>query len=354
MKKILWALCAVMMLSLSACHKDNPDPENIPGGGGEGGGSNPPAQIPTGEGIFNPAQRLISIAIDGTTSEEWTWANDVLTTILTADDNGNLVESGWFDYDNYRIVSMTGTIEGMPVEVGYTYSGDKLATVSVFSGPMEVINITFTHNAAGKPSHLTMEINEVLLALLPQLFGDGFPDIFNNSTLTPSKWGINSTDFSADLAWQGDNVAQIILNGQISISATLGEIRQMVNLDSMLGSYASVLSLLGDSAVMPITVMLNDTSDFTYDDKDNPFYGFLGRLDPAIFSANNVTYSCNRISVYLSTLLDVGFSTIPITFPMPVPVENAPQTFSYTYNAAGFPETVTNGEGSVTQYTYQQ
>ncbi|MBQ8702959.1 MAG: hypothetical protein IJ524_01125 [Bacteroidales bacterium] len=354
MKKVLWALCAVMMLALSACNKDNPNPENVPGGGGEGGGSNPPVQTATGEGVFNPAQRLISIAIDGTTSEEWEWANDVLTTILTADENGNLVESSWFEYDNHRIVSMTGTLEGMPVEVGYTYSGDKLAAVSVYSGPLEVLNIAFTHNAAGKPSHLTLEINETLLAFLPQLFGDGFPDIFNSKSTIPSKWEINSTVFTADLAWQGDNVAQVIFNGQININATLGEIRQMANLDSLLGSYASYLSLLGDSTVMPISVTMNDTSDFTYDNKNNPFYGFLGRLDPTVLSANNVTASDTRVSVNLATALDLSFMTIPLSFPLPVPVENGSQTYSYTYNAAGFPETVTDGDGSTTQYTYQQ
>lgn len=353
MKKLLWALCAVMLLTMSACKKDNPEPENIPGGG-NGGGSNPPTQMPTGDGVFNPAQRLISIAIDGTTSEEWAWDNDVLTTIMTADDNGNMVESSWFEYDNYRLTSTTGTLEGMPVEVSYTYNGDKLSLVSVYSGPMEVMNVVPTRNAAGKVNHLTMNINETLLAMLSQLFSDGIPDILGK--MQPAKgtgkFGIDNTAFAADLTWQGDNVSQLVFNAQISGSVTLAEIRQMVNIDSLIGTYASMLSYLSDTTPLPLTVTMADTASYIYDNQHNPFYGFLGAFDPTNLSANNPTEITNRGTATLTLTLDLGFMQLPLTFPYPM--GNTTETRSYTYNAAGFPLTFTDGEGSVTQYTYQQ
>lgn len=351
MKKLLWALCAVMLLTLSACKKDNPEPENNPAGGG---GSNPSVQMPTGDGVFNPAQRIVSIAIDGTTSEEWAWANDVLTTIMTADENGNLVETSWFEYDNYRLASATGTLEGMPIEMSYTYNGDKLSLLSLYSGPMEVMNIVPTRNAAGKVNHLTMNVNETLLAMLSELFGNGFPDILGKlqPTKGASKFSINNSAFAADLAWQGDNVSQLIFTAQITGSVTLEEIRQVVDLDSLAGAYASMLEYLSDTTPIPFSVAMADTASFTYDSQHNPFYGFLGALDPTNLSANNAIETTNRGTATLTVTIDLGFMQLPLTFPYPM--GNTTETHSYTYNAAGFPVTATDSEGSVIQYTYQQ
>ena len=353
MKKLLLALCAVMMFSLSACKKDNVEPENPSGSGN--GGSNHQTEIPTGEGVFNPAQRIVGISIDGEESEEWEWANDVLTAIMTAD-GGNMIETSSFEYDNYRVSRMFTRFQGMPLEVEYTYTGDKLASVMATSGSMEILSIVFGHNATGKVSNMTMSVNEYVLAMLSQLIGNEFPNIFGKGPLATMerKLNIQSTSFSADMDWQGENVTRFILNGEIGVEATLAEIRQMVNIDSLLGTYASFLSVIPDSTVIPMTIVVCDTNEFTYDSQHNPFYGFLGRIDPTVFSANNVTASTTGLSAVLTATLNLGFMTLPLSFPLPLPVEAAPQSFTYTYDAAGFPVTATDGNGSVTQYIYQQ
>ena len=349
MKKVVLALCAVMMLGMAACKKDNVEPAN------PSGGDSHPTQIPTGEGYFNPVQRISSIIVDGEVSEEWDWNNDVVTTIMTPGEGGSMLETSWFEYSNYRLMGANTTLQGMPVLIDYSYSGDKLASVSASSGPMEVLNIVFTHSAEGKISHLTMNINEYVLAILSELFGNSFPNIFGKTlAAVPGKFSVNSTDFAADLTWQGDNVSQFALAGDVSIDATLGEIREMINLDSLLGSYSVFLSALGDSTVIPITISLSETSTFTYDNKSNPFYGFFGRLDPSMLSANNVTTVSNDVSATLSASLNLGFMVLPLSFPLPIPVDVSPVNLTYTYNAAGFPETATAADGSVTRYVYLQ
>jgi hypothetical protein len=47
-----------------------------------------------------------------------------------------------------------------------------------------------------------------------------------------------------------------------------------------------------------------------------------------------------------------SFTTIPFTLPYPIPSQS--QSNTYTYNAAGYPETITTEEGFVTQYVYQE
>ncbi len=354
MKKILLALCAVMMLGMTACNKDNGTTEPVNPSGGNGGGDNPPVQMPTGDGVFNPAKRIVSIAVDGTTTEEWTWANDVVTTIATADENGNMLETGWYEYDNYRLASATTTLQDMPVEVSYTYNGDLLTMMSLYSGPMEVMSVVPTRNAAGKVSHLTMDLNPVLLAMLSELFSGGIPDIFGliRPAQNAGKLSVDNSALAADLTWQGDNVSQIVFSAQIDGSVSLDEIRQMVNLDSVAGSYASMLSYLVDTTAIPLTITLADTASFTYDSQHNPFYGFLGALDPTTLSANNATVTTNSGTAMVTITLNFGLMQLPFT--LPYPLGTTTETRTYTYDAAGFPTSFTNGEGSVTQYTYQQ
>ena len=348
MKKILWALCAVLMLSMSACKKDNVEPTN-PSGNGNGNGTEQPVQIPTGEGYYNPAQHITRIVVDDETSEEWLWTNHVLTTIMTAADEGALEETQWFEYDNYRVKSMDTYIQGMPVTVNYTYSGDKLAAVSATNGSTEVLNVVFTHNSNGKVSQLTMNINPDLLSMLSELFGNGFP-MFKGKNA--SKFSINNTAISASLSWQGDNVSRVLLTAEVNGSVSLSEIRQFVNLDSIANDYVSMLNILRDTSAIPITLTLNDTADYTYDSQHNPLYGFLGALDPTIFSANNATSTANSSGAKLTITLDFVYFTVPFT--QSYPLGTTTETYTYTYNAAGFPETATSSEGSTKQYIYQE
>ena len=52
--------------------------------------------------------------------------------------------------------------------------------------------------------------------------------------------------------------------------------------------------------------------------------------------------------------ITLNFGLMQLPFTLPYPLGTTTETRTYTYDAAGFPTSFTNGEGSVTQYTYQQ
>lgn len=354
MKKVLFALCTVLMLT-TACKKDNDGPENLnpSGGGNQGGGTEQPETIPTGEGIFNPAQKIVSISIDGEASEVWVWTDSMLTAINTADEMGALTESSTFTYNNYRVTQMNSRLQGMPFTANYSYSNDKLASVTATANGMPLLAINFTHNA-DKVSHLSVDVNSMLLALISEMFGNGMFDFFDWFNLgkgsNTGKWSIDDVTINADMNWQGDNVSQVLLSTQLSLTATLGEIRKMINLDSLLGSTAYMLSALPDTTSIPLNIEMQDTLSYSYDTQHNPFYGFLGSLDPTTFSANNVTASTSSATAIFSATLNISYLTIPVSFPYPL--GSTTKVFTYTYNTAGFPTTVTDSEGTRKEYLY--
>lgn len=359
MKKVLMMLCAVAVLAMVGCSKDPTDPEHINGGGGNGngGGTDRPDPIPEGEGIFSPAQKIDTILVDGQVSEIWNWTDNKLMNVYSSEGDRSFTYNGW------RVATLSTIMQQVPVEATYTYSGDKLASVDAYSGNIQAVGIVFNHNAAGgKISDMSLNINSTMLGLLSQLIGNGGIPGFTKGM---SKFSIENTDFNARLTWQGDNVSRMILDGSVSINTTIDEARNlfsMMNMDS-LGSFNidSMISFFGpllmDSNLV-VTVQLADTTNYTYDNNNNPFYGYLGALDVTTFSANNAntmqSSGVAQMSITANTLF--GVQTIPIPFSIPIGTRS--ETYAYTYNNAGFPLTVTVTDGdnasSVKHYKYKQ
>ncbi|MBP5527633.1 MAG: hypothetical protein J6X79_04170 [Bacteroidales bacterium] len=353
MKKILYALCAMMMLAMTACHRD----DNNPQGPANGGGTPQPDPIPTGEGIFNPDQKIETIAIDGQTSEQWVWTNGKLMMVENADGATS------FEYNGWRVSEMTTILEGTPVDVEYAYDdNNKLATVDAYSGNMHAIGIVFNHNnAAGKISDMSLNINSTLLGLLSELIGNGGIPGFTKGM---SKFSIENTDFNAHLTWEGDNVKRMILDGTVSINTTIDEasnLLSMMNIDSLgsfnLDSIISTFSFLLTDSNLLVTVQLADTTDYTYDSQNNPFYGYLGALDVTTFSANNAKTmrSSGTANISITAHTWLGNQAIPLPA---YSIGSRSETYTYTYNNANFPLTVTvtdsDNASSVKQYTYKQ
>lgn len=336
MKKMMMAACAIAMLGLFGCKKDNPTPDN--GGQGGGGGD----QFPTGEGIYNPSHKIATVSVDGTLSETWTWNDWQLVSITTEGDEGS---TSTFEYEGYRLSSALSSFYGVPALLSYTYAGDKLSSIN--AGNMAEIFVT--HNTAEKIDSLKIDMDPVmvnqLLNMLLSYMGNGGTKDFG------SKLTVTSTDVAAALTWQGDNVSQMLLNGEIVGTATLGEIRSIINLDSLAGTYASLLSLLSDETLIPLTLVLNETTGFTYDNQHNPLCGFFGRLDPSMLSASNITQQTTEGSVTITATLTTPLGNLSLPYTYDIPSSN--QSLSYTYDNDGYPLTVTNGDGSVTSYTYK-
>lgn len=355
MKKIMMALCAVALLGMTACKDDDPASDNPTGGNGGTEQPDAPDTIPTGEGIYNPGRHISAVAYDdGRESEVWLWQDSKLQSINEGENCGGYTPLYDFTYNGWRLAQTT-MYGDLAATVDYSYAGDKLSEITVYAENIEAANIVFGHNTAGKINHMAISVDNTLLNWALQMFGGGF---FGVTPLVPqSKMAVDTTAFSVDMAWMGDNVAQMYLTGSITGTVTLGEIQQMVDVNSILGPYASLLAFMDDTTTLPVQVAINDTIGFTYDNQHNPYYGFLGTLNPtnlsANLSANNATAVTTSGAATIVVMLQIPYmGQMPFSIPYPLPTETL--VYSYTYDATGYPLTVTDGDGNETQYNYQE
>ena len=95
MKKILVALCAVALIGLTGCKKEEVKPNEpavVNNGGGQGGQQEPPvdtvpqelvwADIP---GVYSPSAKIVTVNEDDALSETWSWENNLLKVVSAAD-----------------------------------------------------------------------------------------------------------------------------------------------------------------------------------------------------------------------------------------------------------------------------
>ncbi len=331
MKKILLAVCAIAVVTLTGCKKDEND--------------TPSGEQQQGEGIYNPGARIATLAT-GDETQTWVWAGAKLDRIESADHDGNATGVQQFSYTGDRIVSSTQTVEGVTTEMRVNYSAGSIASIGVYTGGIQSLTATVLHNAAGKINRIDIDVDASYVnTLLGMLTGFGM-----GGSKQGDKLSLQSADISTTFEWQGDNVSRMIVSADIDAGVTMEDIAQVVNLDDLLGDYASLASLI--TGEQPLTVTLRDTVDFTYDDRHNPLQGFIGMLDPQVLSANNYTLTDNH-----------GVADITLTISVPIlgnyPVSRSVPIvrvtdFIYTYNAAGFPLTVSDDEGNQTTYTYQE
>ncbi len=333
MKKVLIALCAMGLMTLMACKDDPVTP-------------NPPApELPSGDGVYMPSAKIAEIRYDGEDGQLWTW-EDGLLTLIKQSELGEYVDNSWFSYQDSRLKTMSTMVQGMPVTVLFSYDGKKLTSMSASNGALQIADIAVSHNENDKIDHLSVDVNSELLGMLSQFLGGGF---FKK---VPSKAAVESTTVDVDLMWQGENVSQEVLKATITGSITLGEVRTMINLDSLLGSMSALLALIPDSTELPLQVAVTDSVNMTYDNYSNPMQGFLGSLENLSLSANNVLTSVSSRNAMITITFTSPYGQLPFSLPYPLPSES--KTYTYTYNAAGYPETVIDNEGGETQYIYQQ
>ena len=136
MKKILVALCAVALIGLTGCKKDNVAPEepSAESGSGQSDPERPPqsgtwADIP---GVYSPAAKIVTVNEDGTLSETWRWEDDLLK-VVKSDDGSEKVR---FTHDERgRVKTMTINGEGrISGTVNVSYNGDQISRMSLMNG----------------------------------------------------------------------------------------------------------------------------------------------------------------------------------------------------------------------------
>lgn len=334
MKKILLAVCAIAVVSLTGCKKDPVEPTPNP-------------QPTSGEGIYNPGARIATVT-DNDGNHQWIWTGTKLDRIESTDIQGNPAGTQHFSYNGNRISSMTQTVEGVETETRVTYSGNFISAISIYTDGTQSVNANVTHNSANKISRVDLDVDASYMNDLLGLLTQG--GLSFKGTKDSRKLSISNANIYATFEWQGDNVSRMIVSADINGGITMDDIGQFVDLTQVLGDLASFASLI--QGEQPMVITLRDTVDLTYDDQHNPLQGFIGLLDPQVLSANNYTLMENHGNADINITINV-----PILGPYPIE-QSMPITrvtdYIYTYNNAGFPLTASDDDGNQTTYTYQE
>lgn len=367
MKKALVALCALALLGMTACNKEE-DPEVLSGNRETPAAPTPtptPTPTPQGagqEGVYNPGARIVAISVDGAPSEQWTWNED--GQLVSVTDASFSTEKMHYTYSSDgRISSVTLNANGaMSGDMGVTYSGEYISALSVMSGADEIVAAQVSHNSANKVSGATLELEDDLLV---DVFNGVISQFIGDSTGNGLINGMDSTSASVRFTWTGDNVGTAILNIKARLETTLGQIGSMIDDYSIFGSYGTIIQQMVTYAPdkkVYLRVSLADTAAYTYDNHVNPFRHNLGRLIPddmsltldlSALTANNAASEVHSTGASLDVL--IAITTTPMqVYHTDYPMAGNSSSYSYQYNTDGYPVSVTNQEGSVKTYTYQQ
>jgi len=376
MKKIFFVFCTIAALALVACNREDPAPDN------NGGGNNGP-NIPEGEGIYNPVGAHIS-TIEFSNGEgadqNWIWSDYKLQRIDEMDDAGNFLPAYTYSYNGWRLSQMLMMSDQMPGTVDYTYTNDKLTGISISTSGMTIGDATFVRDNADKVTHIDIVANQQMIEMLINILSENFfgeedgddegskdmlTTVFGNDLTRAMavtakalygdrKLSVSSTDFAVDFTWNGENVSQVIISAAISGGITINELNEIVDLESVVDpNILGLLSALSGDQELPLDITVGDTIDYTYDQMNNPFKGFLGQPDVSCFSANNVasshTYGTMKAALTV-TVPFLGDQQIPFS----QPIDDELTSFTYNYNAGNFPTMRESSNDVTVTYTYSE
>lgn len=339
MKKItILILSLIVMISVSSCKKDsiNEDDEFVL------------QPVPEADGVFNPMMKIANVTGDNI-NEDWTWTNDQLTAIQYQN------VSSTISYNGNQMSEITMSTTDATTNTQFTYNNNQLIQVKNSLNNTNAVNLTLQHNANNKISYADIQINQTYAtSIFNQLF-DQFFNKHTKGTYNPNaKIDIENATGKATLNWNGNNMNKMIANFNTKFTITAGEIKQMLeNIDpSILGNYASIIdaiNLLPNTTALPIKCTINDTTNYTFDNKNNPYYGFLcyeletSEIVLKGLSQNNVLTSQTNNGVIVTIHIPLlGDQSIPI------PLPSYSQSYQYQYNAKGFPTEVTSNKNSYT------
>ena len=284
------------------------------------------------EGVFNPKQKISKIytsatySIDGSTtttdrslSEAWTWnKNNTLAKIDNYQGN-TIAGTDTYTYDNKkRVVRIDGTENyygfTSTYHIDFKYNGKELSEAAYYDGNDLAVTLKYTHQN-GKISKIEATTTEDMMnmedylkalhSLLPQQF---YASLENSYKKNPSKNNAkgdydHTTTWVA--TWDKDNISKIVITEQFGI--------------------------YGQETI---------TSEYKYDNYNNPYYGFTpgesGEMTGAsCYSKNNITQTTTQYQYN-----DLEGS------------ENGTEIINYTYTYKGKYPVTCSHTGSFQEETY--
>ena len=326
-------------------------------------------QEPTAEGIYKPLMRISQISGDYF-NETWNWSTDNLTAIC-----GNHIRYD-LSYEGERLnqVEVNGTQEHniyddiINMTTNYVYNGTLQTQIIQKINDVDIATFTVQHNANNKINDVNIDIDTNFLSeyiedIIENLI-ENRTSIKLNTTKNGEKYNVSNSQANSHLEWTGNNLTQLSFTIAGDIIITVGEIQELLNTigSEHLGNLAEIadkINLLNPDRKIPITVGLHDTIDYTFDNKNNPYYGLLyyqlnakERGLQGLSQNNILSYSSNGV-FYVSFQIEIlpGISGEPHTYSIPMLPIN--RTYKYQYNNKGFPTKITDNFGS-TYITYSE
>lgn len=334
-KTFFMILAAAMALGLVSCKKDD---SVTPLDGGETTPSWPTYQ----EGVYAPLMKVASIKYTNGTSQTWTWSGEMLTAV-----SGSTTGSHHFTYSNGRVSQVSGNLSGSSWLSGsgtttYTYDGNQLKECTMTRSGEDVAIVTFKH-ANGKVSGMDIAMDASYISDLI----NGLFSTFSGKQTDPKAVTLTSADSCMHLkyVWEGDNVKRVVSRSvfPFEISKDMFDaISPYLPIDESITSMLNIYFMLYDA--IPMSVNINDTTVYTYDNKVNPYYCYLGELDAANFSLNNVLTKTTTGSI--SIALNILQSSMQL---YSIPTNDSEQ-YQYQYNDKNYPTTVSGSESYTITY----
>lgn len=369
MKKILTVVCSlVLFFSAVSCKKDNPN-------GGNPSSDNNTA-VPTYiEGVYNPGMHISSIMGPGR-AQSWSWDNSNPKQLTSIRDVTNGSEYTFTYKGSGRWGVSSYTEDGVSHRLTYSYDDGTLDNFEVRQNDllMTKAEVFYTAGHIGHISYGNLA-NKYLIQLVNKQYG---LDLSTNSSID-----LGHPSFTVNYEWNGNNVSSesidVTLVGSMSLTDLYSLFESSFS-NSGLGQYAGIIPLIiqymGDS-VYDFTITMNTESAYTYDNKNNPFHGFWAKgllFNTQVLSANNVLTQTVIGALRFQSSIAISFpqecpdwmpSSIASMWPiirgilnnMRIPIDRTfpldkSNSFTYQYNAQGYPTSVTDQDQVRYEYSY--
>ncbi|MBR1784502.1 MAG: hypothetical protein IJ760_03570 [Bacteroidales bacterium] len=341
-RTVLILCCAATALALTACSKNSTEGKNPEG---------PGHTASVTAGVYHPERHIDYTAGRDGVTQRWMWDGDNLEAIVADDQCGGYDEVYFFVTDDKsRVVKVRMTDDGISRDAELQYNAAGLARVSLAAYGEQMLDLNVTSDDKGHITKATATIDKESLAWLMEMAsGELGPAGDTGLEDALAMLDVQSADMAATLDWHGENVARRVLKVGIESHVTLGALRNLIDLGQLLGDYAALADMMPDSTRLALNVTLNDTADYTYDDKTNPTHGLLYKLSPAVLCANNVRSETSRSAMSVAIIVPTFMGDFPFEFPMPLPASSA--SFTYEYDDLGYPvSSFSEEEGTVTYH----
>lgn len=349
-------LCALIAFGAVSCKKDKEEGSNVQGTTG--------AQGTFAEGIYKPTYRITSIKEGGNVVQSWSWGTSKLASVVNTKDN----TSSSFTYSGDMIGGVTISGDNTDKSIIYTYGGSLVTQMKISNNFQDDVIMNIQHDANDRLASVDLILsNDYAIQMcigvvnfksaLGRLVGketfEAMTEMLSMMNLekNASKLDISNKHFSITYTWNGGNIVKESLRGNVQATATIAEVADAFNF----GSISSILSYISNDP-FPLESDLQRDIVYTYDNNPNPIWYYWGEgIAVENLSKNNI------LTATTSGTLDNYFT---ITFPESIPIVGgttrefprstdlaASVTHTYSYNANGYPTTVTT-DGVAKTYVY--